>query len=74
MSTVRRLVRRQPLGVAGAEVALALVVTAVLAPVLAPHGQKDAAFAQYVAPGREFYKNSPSAYDNITFMKVWLTN
>ena len=33
---------------------LALIVVAAVRAVLAPHGPKDAAFAPYVAPGREF--------------------
>lgn len=49
-----QLVRRQPLGAVGALVVLLLVVTAVLAPQLAPHGAKDAQFAAYQPPGSEF--------------------
>jgi peptide/nickel transport system permease protein len=49
-----RIAARQPLGVLGAAVVLALVATAVLAPQLAPHGAKETGFAPYVPPGREF--------------------
>ncbi|MBI2205993.1 MAG: ABC transporter permease [Candidatus Rokubacteria bacterium] len=45
---------RQPLGFVGAILVLALVVTAIFAPALAPYGPKDAAFAAYVPPGGEF--------------------
>jgi peptide/nickel transport system permease protein len=51
---LKRLVRRQPLGAIGALIVLALVVTAVLAPQLAPHGAKDASFAPYQPPSAEF--------------------
>lgn len=57
----RRLLARQPLGVAGAVVVLVLVATALLAPVLAPHGPKEAVFGQFVPPGREF----PMGTDNL---------
>jgi peptide/nickel transport system permease protein len=49
-----RLVRQQPLGAVGALIVLLLVVTAVLAPQLAPHGAKDANFAAYQPPSAEF--------------------
>lgn len=57
----RRLLARQPLGVAGAVVVLVLVAAALLAPVLAPHGPKEAVFGQFVPPGREF----PMGTDNL---------
>jgi peptide/nickel transport system permease protein len=47
----RRLLRRQPLGVAGAVVVLGLVIAAIFAPVLAPHGPKDTAFGSSCRPG-----------------------
>ena len=60
-SAVWRLVVRQPLGVAGALIVLVLVVVAVFAPMLAPHGPKETTFGQYVPPGREF----PMGTDNL---------
>jgi peptide/nickel transport system permease protein len=45
--------RRHPLGVIGLGIVLVLVVTAVLAPMLAPHGPKDVAFPPYLPPGGE---------------------
>jgi len=57
----RRLLRRQPLGAARAVVVLVLVIVAIFAPVLAPHGPKDTAFGQFVPPGREF----PMGIDNL---------
>ncbi len=46
-----RLAGQQPLGAAGAVLVMAMVVTAIFAPQLAPYGPKDAAFTQYTPPG-----------------------
>lgn len=45
------LLRRHPLGLAGLIIVTVLVVTAVFAPVLAPHGPKEIAFSPYLPPG-----------------------
>ena len=50
LRTVGRLAGRQPLGAAGAGIVVVLVLTAVFAPELAPHGAKDAAFSPYLPP------------------------
>ncbi|MBI2014097.1 MAG: ABC transporter permease, partial [Candidatus Rokubacteria bacterium] len=50
LATLKRFAVLQPLGVAGGLLVLALVLTAVLAPQLAPHGAKEAAFAPYQPP------------------------
>ena len=52
--TVGRLAGRQPLGAAGAGIVGVLVLTAVFAPELAPHGAKDAAFSPYLPPSAAF--------------------
>jgi peptide/nickel transport system permease protein len=62
---------RQPLGVAGLVVVLALVATAVLAPALAPYGPKDAAFAPYVPPGAEFPMGTDHLGRDILSRIVW---
>jgi peptide/nickel transport system permease protein len=54
LAALGRLVARQPLGTVGGVIVLVLVITAVLAPRLAPHGAKETGFAPYVPPGREF--------------------
>ena len=54
MAAVATLVVRQPLGAFGAVIVFLLLVTAVLAPRLAPHGAKDASFAPYQPPSAEF--------------------
>ena len=71
MTTVRRLVVRQPLGVAGAIVTLLLIATAILAPVLAPHGPKEATFAQYVPPGREFPMGTDNLGRDVLSRVIW---
>jgi len=67
----RRLLRRQPLGVAGAVVVLGLVIAALFAPVLAPHGPKDAAFGQFVPPGREFPMGTDNLGRDVLSRVIW---
>ena len=67
----RRLLRRQPLGVAGAVVVLGLVITALFAPVLAPHGPKDTAFGQFVPPGREFPMGTDNLGRDVLSRVIW---
>ena len=67
----RRLVRRQPLGVAGALVVLVLVIVAIFAPVLAPHGPKDTAFGQFVPPGREFPMGTDNLGRDVLSRVIW---
>ena len=71
VNIARRLMARQPLGVAGAVVALVLVVTALLAPVLAPHGPKEAAFGQFVPPGREFPMGTDQLGRDVLSRVIW---
>jgi ABC-type dipeptide/oligopeptide/nickel transport system permease subunit len=71
VSTVRRLAVRQPLGVAGAVVTLVLVAAAILAPVLAPHGPKDATFAQYEPPGRAFPMGTDNLGRDVLSRVIW---
>jgi peptide/nickel transport system permease protein len=54
LGALGRLAGRQPLGAAGAGLVVILVVTAVFAPELAPHGAKEATFAPYLPPSAEF--------------------
>lgn len=49
-----RFAGRQPLGAAGAVIVVVLVLTAVFAPALAPHGAKEAAFSPYLPPSAAF--------------------
>ena len=64
---------RQPLGAAGAVIVLALVATAALAPQLAPHGAKEAAFAAYLPPSAEFPFGTDQLGRDILSRVIWGT-
>jgi peptide/nickel transport system permease protein len=68
---LRWFVTSQPLGAAGAVIVLILIVTAVFAPALAPHGPKDAAFAQYLPPGVEFPMGTDHLGRDMLSRVVW---
>ena len=67
----RRLLRRQPLGVAGGVVVLLMVGAALLAPRLAPHGPKEAVFPQFVPPGREFPMGTDNLGRDVLSRVIW---
>jgi peptide/nickel transport system permease protein len=69
--TLARFVIGQPLGSAGAVVVLVLVVVALLAPVLAPHGPKEAAFAPYMPPSREFPMGTDQVGRDVLSRVIW---
>jgi len=71
MREARRLAARQPLGIVGAVIVLALVATALLAPGLAPHGAKETGFAPYVAPGREFLLGTDHLGRDLLSRVIW---
>ncbi len=62
---------RQPLGCVGAVLVLALVATALLAPWLAPHGPKEAAFAPYLAPSAEFPLGTDQLGRDVLSRVIW---
>jgi ABC-type dipeptide/oligopeptide/nickel transport system permease subunit len=66
-----RIAVRQPLGVVGAVLVLGLVMTALAAPVVAPHGPKDAAFATYVPPTAEFPMGTDHLGRDLLSRVVW---
>lgn len=72
-AAIGRFLLRQPLGAAGAVVVLALVVVAVLAPRLAPHGPKETGFAPYVAPSAEFPMGTDQVGRDVLSRVVWGT-
>jgi peptide/nickel transport system permease protein len=71
LDRARWLTARQPLGVAGALVTLVLVAVALLAPVLAPHGPKEAVFGQLVPPGREFPMGTDQLGRDVLSRVIW---
>lgn len=66
-----RFAARQPLGAIGGVIVLALVVTAVLAPRLAPHGPKEALFPQYMSPSAEFPMGTDQLGRDMLSRVVW---
>jgi peptide/nickel transport system permease protein len=66
-----RLLRRQPLGAAGGVIVLALIVVAVLAPRLAPHGPKEASFAPYLAPSGQFPMGTDQLGRDVLSRVIW---
>ncbi len=65
------LAARQPLGAIGALLVLLLVVAAIFAPQLAPHGAKDAAFAPYLPPSAEFPMGTDNLGRDILSRVIW---
>ena len=70
-ATIGRLVRRQPLGAAGGLIVLALIVVAVLAPRLAPHGPKDTGFTPYLPPSAEFLMGTDQVGRDVLSRVIW---
>jgi len=68
---IGRLIREQPLGVAGALVVLGLVCTAILAPTIAPYGPKEAAFLPYLPPGGAHLMGTDHIGRDIFSRVVW---
>ncbi len=66
-----RFTVRQPLGAVGAVLVLALVATAILAPRLAPHGPKEAAFAPYLPPSAEFPLGTDQLGRDVLSRVIW---
>ena len=68
---IRSFAVRQPLGAAGALIVLVLLVTALLAPVLAPHGPKEAAFAPYRPPSLAFPLGTDNLGRDVLSRVIW---
>lgn len=66
-----RFVSRQPMGAVGGVIVLVLVVTAIFAPQLAPHGPKEVRFPSYVAPGAEFPLGTDNLGRDILSRVIW---
>jgi peptide/nickel transport system permease protein len=69
--TVGRLLRRQPLGAAGGLIVLVLILVALLAPRLAPHGPKEATFAPYLPPSAEFPMGTDQVGRDVMSRVIW---
>jgi peptide/nickel transport system permease protein len=70
---LRWFVLRQPLGAVGAVIVLFLVLTAALAPQLAPHGPKEVAFPTYQAPSAQFPMGTDHLGRDILSRVIWGT-
>jgi peptide/nickel transport system permease protein len=68
---LRRFCVTQPLGAAGGVIVLLLVITAILAPQLAPHGPKEAGFEQYSAPSTAFPMGTDHLGRDILSRVIW---
>jgi peptide/nickel transport system permease protein len=66
-----RVAVSQPRGALGGLIVLGLVVTALLAPRLAPHGAKDAAFAPYLPPSAEFPMGTDQLGRDVLSRVIW---
>lgn len=66
-----RFTARQPLGAIGGLIVLILIATAGFAPLLAPHGAKDAAFASYVPPSAGFPMGTDQLGRDVLSRVVW---
>lgn len=63
--------RRQPLGAAGAVLVTLLVIAALFAPGLAPHGPKETAFTPYLPPSVEFPMGTDHLGRDVLSRVVW---
>lgn len=66
-----RFAVRQPLGAIGGVIVLVLAATAILAPQLAPHGAKDAAFTQYLPPSAAFPMGTDQLGRDVLSRVIW---
>jgi peptide/nickel transport system permease protein len=64
-------VRRKPLGAGGAVILLLLVLTALLAPWLAPYGPKETAFPSYLPPQRGFLMGTDNLGRDVLSRVIW---
>jgi peptide/nickel transport system permease protein len=71
LAAARRILVRQPLGALGFLVTVVLVVAAVFAPQLAPHGPKDAAFGQHQPPSRAFPMGTDQIGRDVLSRVIW---
>ncbi len=71
LRTLWRFCVTQPLGAAGGVVVLVLIITAILAPQLAPYGPKEVSFEQYLPPNTEFLMGTDELGRDIFSRVIW---
>ncbi len=71
LTVMARFCRRQPLGAIGAILVFLLVMTGILAPLLAPHGPKEASFTAYTAPSLAFPMGTDHLGRDILSRVIW---
>ncbi len=71
LAPVAKFFRRQPLGTIGGVLFFFMVLTALLAPQLAPYGPKDADFSPYTAPGVDFPMGTDHLGRDILSRVIW---
>ncbi|MCS7206609.1 MAG: ABC transporter permease [Dehalococcoidia bacterium] len=68
---IARFLRQKPVGAVGAVLVLLLVVTAVFAPLVAPHAPKETAFPAYLAPQRDFWMGTDNLGRDVLSRVLW---
>jgi peptide/nickel transport system permease protein len=68
---LRRVARRQPLGIIGAFIVLALILAALFAAGLAPHGPKESPFETYQAPSRAYLLGTDHLGRDVLSRVIW---
>lgn len=71
MRALGRFARRQPLGLAGGALSALLVLAALLAPWLAPHGPKDVGFEVYQPPSPAFPMGTDHLGRDLLSRVIW---
>ncbi|MGQ4808807.1 Glutathione transport system permease protein GsiD [Candidatus Entotheonellaceae bacterium PAL068K] len=66
-----RFCHKQPLGALGGGIVILMLIIAVLAPVLAPHGPKEANFEQYEPPSAEFPMGTDQLGRDMLSRVIW---
>src|ERR1700694_3540894 len=66
-----RLARRPPVGAAGGLIVLLLILVALFAPRLAPHGPKETGFAPYLPPSAEFPMGTDQVGRDVLSRVIW---
>ncbi|MBI3635431.1 MAG: ABC transporter permease, partial [Candidatus Rokubacteria bacterium] len=71
LASLAAIAWRQPLGAIGTVIVGVLVVTALCAPALAPHGPKETGFAPYLPPSGQFPMGTDQIGRDVLSRVVW---